>query len=80
VTQHHDDRPLLALARNVRELRQAKGLSIDALAKAAGVSRNTVINIEHGDTSSNLDTVCRLAAALGTRAAVLIDDAPRTGS
>ena len=61
-----------ALARNLRSLRRVKGMSLDALAKASGISRNTIINIEQGDSNANLDTLYRLAKGLGVRASVLI--------
>lgn len=72
MTMPRDEGP--ALARNLRSLRRVKGMSLDALAKASGISRNTIINIEQGDSNANLDTLYRLAKGLGVRASVLIED------
>jgi transcriptional regulator with XRE-family HTH domain len=49
----------------VKRLREEKGLSAYALAKAAGVSDQSVANIEQRDAMPSLDTARRLAAVLG---------------
>jgi transcriptional regulator with XRE-family HTH domain len=62
-----------AIARNVRSLRQAHGWTLAALAARSGVSKGMVVEIEQGRTNPSIATVCRLAAALGTGLATLLD-------
>ncbi|MDH4582537.1 helix-turn-helix domain-containing protein [Pseudomonas sp. BN415] len=62
-----DERPnvLEHVSENVRRLRRAAGLSQEALATAAGVSRRMLVGIEGGDVNVSLATLDRIAAALG---------------
>jgi len=53
------------LARNLRQAREAAGLSQAALTKAASCDRRQVRNIEVDAANTTLDTVARLAKALG---------------
>jgi transcriptional regulator with XRE-family HTH domain len=53
------------VARNVREYRRARGLTLDALATAADVSRRMLILIERGATNPSIATIDRLGQALG---------------
>ncbi|AHC66469.1 helix-turn-helix domain protein [Pseudomonas aeruginosa] len=50
---------------NVRRLRLQAGLSQEALARAASVSRRMLVGIESGDVNVSLSTLDRIAAALG---------------
>ncbi len=52
------------LARNVRHLRIAAGLTQGALAKRAGINRSQVSRLEAGHRKPTLDTLARLAKAL----------------
>lgn len=56
---------LVHMADNVRRLRQRAGLSQQALADAASLSRRMLVNIEKGDVNVSLNTLDRLADALG---------------
>jgi len=57
---------LSPLARNLRRLREERGLSQDRLSKLADVSHNTVIKIETGAIQSpTVDTAQKIARALG---------------
>lgn len=69
-----NERPdvLVHVADNVRRLRQRAGLSQQALAEAAGVSRRMLVNIEKGDVNVSLNTLDRLADALGVSFHALI--------
>jgi len=59
------------LARNLKKLREKKGLSQDRLAKLADVANNTIIKIEQGEnTNPTLATLKKIAKALG----VSLDD------
>jgi Zn-dependent peptidase ImmA (M78 family)/DNA-binding XRE family transcriptional regulator len=55
------------LSTNLRRLRLAKGKSQGELAEAAGLSRVGYRNIEAGQVSPRVDTLLRVAAALGVR-------------
>lgn len=49
------------------ERRAAIGLTQEALAKATGVSRQTIISIERGRFDPSLSLAFRLATAIGAR-------------
>jgi transcriptional regulator with XRE-family HTH domain len=67
------------IARNVREYRHARGLTLDALAEAAGLSRRMLIMIEGGTTNPSVATLDRLGQALGVGFAGLVGLPPPTG-
>jgi len=53
------------LAKNLRTLREQKGLSQDRLAKFANVANNTIIKIEQGENRNpTLETLKKIANAL----------------
>lgn len=58
--------------RLLRMLRTKAGLSQEALAEAAGLSRTSVVNIEAGRQGASLATLYRLADALGCDPARLL--------
>ena len=53
------------LGRRLRELREGRGLTQEQLALAIGTSQPYIARIESGITEPRLDTLQRLAAALG---------------
>jgi len=55
------------IARRVRELRDARGLSLDALAERSKVGRSTISLIERAESSPTAVVLDKLAAALGVR-------------
>ena len=57
------------------ELRKAKGFSQEKLAALSGVSRVTIARLETGKTSTTLQTLERIAAALGVTVSVLLEKA-----
>jgi transcriptional regulator with XRE-family HTH domain len=67
---------LAALAAEMRSRRQARRLSLDALAARSGVSKGMLVQIENGATNPSIGTLCRVAAALGASVADLVDAAP----
>ena len=73
------DEVATAVGHNVRTLRQQRGMTIDGLAAAAGVSRGTVIQIETARGNPSIATLCNLAAALRVGVSSLVDGdaAPR---
>jgi transcriptional regulator with XRE-family HTH domain len=52
------------VGRNLVAQRRARGLTLDQLAQASGVSRGMVVQIEQGKTNPSVATLCRLANAL----------------
>ena len=52
------------LARNLASLRHARGLTQEALAKACGVPRSTIANLESGDSNPSLAVLVKVAHAL----------------
>ena len=51
----------------LRSLREAAGLSVAALAEAAGLTRQMIRYLEIGERTPSLDTLRRLATALGEK-------------
>lgn len=62
-----------ALARNLRRLRAERGLTLEELAKRAGVSRSMLIQIEQKRVNPTLATLVRLAQALDVGLAELVE-------
>jgi transcriptional regulator with XRE-family HTH domain len=61
------------IAARVRQLRAQRGLSIEALAEASGVSRSMISLIERGETSPTAVMLEKLAGGLGTTLAGLFE-------
>ncbi len=53
------------VARNVRLLREQRGLSLAELARQAGLAKQTLSNLEQGTGNPTVDTLFSIAAALG---------------
>lgn len=62
-----------ALAGNVRRLRTAQGLTLDALAASSGVSRGMLVQIEQQRVNPSLGTLVRIADALDVGVQELVD-------
>lgn len=60
------------VARRISALRKGHGLSFDALAQKAMVSKGTLVQIEQGGANPSISTLCRLAGALGVSVADLV--------
>lgn len=60
-------------ARNVRLWRAKRGLSQEALADAAKVSRGYMSDLERSEYSASLDVVERIAKAVGVDPAILLE-------
>lgn len=77
-TMTEDTQPSLhdRIAAQVRQLRAARGLSLDALASHCGVSRSMISLIERGESSPTAVVLERLASGLGVPLAALFDAAP----
>jgi transcriptional regulator with XRE-family HTH domain len=57
--------PSVNVATSLRELREARGVSMRALAARSGLSANALSMIERGKTSPSVSTLYKLADALG---------------
>ena len=60
------DRVAANLARNLASLRHSRSLTQDALAKAAGLPRSTIANLESGEGNPSLTVLTKVADALAT--------------
>lgn len=69
-----NDAALENVARNVRAARSAAGLSLDALATRAEVSKGALVALEGARGNPNLTTLVRLADALGRSVSSLMED------
>jgi len=61
------------IARRLRELRDAQGLSLALLAERSGVSRSNISLIERGESSATATVLDKLSAALGVTVASLFE-------
>ncbi len=66
--------PKADFAATLRRTREARGLSQDALAEAAGLSADLVSRVERRRVSPTIGTAARLAAGLGVALADLVGD------
>jgi len=64
--------PPFVLAGNVYALRRERGLTQAQLAEAVGVHQPRIAEIERGDANPRLDTLAKLARALGVPVAALL--------
>jgi len=62
----------VALAANLRKMRQERNLSQEALASLAGIHRNYLGGVERCERNIGLDNLQKLAEALGVTVAELI--------
>lgn len=67
------DETLQTIGRNVRRLRDERGLSQSDLAKRAGLSRQMVALIEGADSNPSVGTLAEVARSLGVTLAQLVD-------
>ena len=70
---NHGSRLVHYFARNLKTLREAQGLSQEALAGKAGLDRTYVSSCERGERNVTLVTLERLSAALGVLPHSLLD-------
>lgn len=69
-----NDAALETIAENVRAARAAAGLSLDALAGRAEVSKGALVALEGARGNPNLTTLVRIADALGRSVSSLMED------
>ena len=61
-----------ALGRALREMRRERGYAQEPFAAQAGMDRSYFGAIERGEFNVSLDTIVKLAAALGVRASEML--------
>jgi len=59
------------LGNAIRELRQKHGLTIAEVAEQVGISRGMLSKIENAQTATSLETIGKLASALGVSLSTL---------
>jgi len=65
--------PGIAVGARIRALRTERGLSLSALAAAAGIGKGSLSELESGRRNPTLDTLYSVAGPLGVPLAVLLD-------
>jgi len=56
---------ILKIGRNIKRIRQEKGISQDRLSKRADLALNTIVNIESGESPNpTIETLQKIANAL----------------
>jgi transcriptional regulator with XRE-family HTH domain len=63
------------IARSLRQIRGARALTLDQLAKNAGVSKAMLVQIEQARTNPSVATLCRIANALGVTVSRFVENA-----
>jgi transcriptional regulator with XRE-family HTH domain len=71
-TSTPEDEMAAMVAGRIAALRKSRGYTFDELARRAGVSKGTLVQIEQGDANPSISTLCRLASALGASVADLV--------
>jgi transcriptional regulator with XRE-family HTH domain len=61
------------LARNLRRLRQAQGLSQEVFADVAGIHRTYISDLERGARNPTISVIDKLAQAFGVSVGELLD-------
>lgn len=69
-----------ALARRVRMLRAAAGVTLQQISDRSGISVSTLSKIENAQLSPTYDNIIRLASGLGVDITRLFRDEPTTGA
>lgn len=69
----------MSLGRRIRTIRTLRELSGTELARAAGVSRALISQIELDRANPSIETLRRIAAALGSPIAAFFDEGPADG-
>src|SRR5229473_8290261 len=65
------------LARNMRRLRAARGLSQEALAHECGINRTYLSGVERSERNVSIDNIARIARGLKVKPYALLDDSAK---
>ena len=60
------------IVENIKRIRQGKKMSLEKLAKLAGLTKGYISKIEHSQKAPPVSTLIKIAKALGTEASLLI--------
>src|SRR5438132_789298 len=72
-TFHKDkERATSGVGRRIREIRQARGLTLDALAAKCGIAKPNLSRLENDKVTPTFETLRTIAAALDTHSALLV--------
>ncbi|WP_433210281.1 helix-turn-helix domain-containing protein [Dactylosporangium sp. CS-047395] len=66
----------VAIARQVKGLRQGRRWSLDELASRSGVSKGMLVQIEGARTNPSIGTLCRIAESFGVNVGLLLEAEP----
>jgi transcriptional regulator with XRE-family HTH domain len=69
----------LELGRRLKSERQRRGLTLKEIEQRVGISATHLSEIERGKSSPTVGVLERIAQALGTRAALLVETSPSPG-
>lgn len=72
--------PAKLVGGRLRETRQGRGLTLDDVARRAGVTKSFVSAVERGETSPSIGSLYRLCEALGLAVAGLFETPPNPES
>lgn len=61
------------LGRNLKRIRTEKGISQGDIARAIGMDKGFISNIENGKTNPTLSTIAKLAKAIGVSVGELME-------
>lgn len=79
--EQHERRYMAALAQRLRAVREERGLTQQAVARAAGIASDMVSRLENGHyTSPGLRTLLRIADGIGVPLAALLPGIPGPAS
>lgn len=74
--RHHERSYMFELGQRVRSLREERGLTQNALARAAGIATDMVSRLENGHYSSpGLRTLLRIAEGMGISVGAMLPEA-----
>ena len=62
------------LAKNMRRLRAARGLSQEALAHDCGINRTCLSGVERSERNVSIDNIARIAKGLRVQASKLLEE------
>lgn len=75
--EQHERRYMAGLAQRIRAIREERGLTQQAVARAAGIATDMVSRLENGHyTSPGLRTLLRIAEGMGVSLAALLPEVP----
>lgn len=75
--EQYEKRYMAALAQRIRAVREERGLTQQAVARAAGIASDMVSRLENGHyTSPGLRTLLRIADGMGVPLAALLPEVP----